>query len=39
LCLDIFESLKQRDDHVCNRIENNGRVTICHRHQTPIVFK
>ena len=38
-CFEIFENVKQRDEHGCDRVENTGRVTICHHHPTPIVFR
>ena len=39
LCYEIFDNLKQREDHTCGKIENNGRVTICHKHDPPMEFK
>jgi len=38
ICYEIFENIKQRDDHSCDQVENTGRVTICHKHNPPIVF-
>ena len=38
LCLEVFTGRKQREDHTCERVENNGRNIICHMHDTPIEF-
>ena len=39
-CLEIFENVKHRDDHSsCDKVEITGRVAVCHRHPSPIVFK
>ena len=39
LCYKVFDSLKQREDHQCGKIENMGRITICHKHDPPMQFK
>ena len=38
LCLEIFDHLKQREDHECPRLENTGRNLICHRHEKSVKF-
>lgn len=39
LCFEIFDGLKQREDHNCGKIENTGRITICHKHDPPLEFR
>ena len=39
LCFEIFDGLKQREDHDCGKIENTGRITICHKHDPPLEFR
>ena len=39
LCYEVFDGLKQREDHQCGKIENTGRITICHKHDPPMQFK
>lgn len=39
LCFEIFDGLKQREDHSCGKIENTGRITICHKHDPPLEFR
>ena len=39
LCLEIFEGLKQREDHRCGKIEDNGRIFICHKHDPALEFR
>ena len=39
LCLEIFDHLKQKDEHECPKVENTGRALICHRHDQPQRFR
>jgi hypothetical protein len=39
LCFEVFDGLKQREDHNCGKIENTGKSTICHKHDPPLEFR
>ena len=38
LCYEVFDGFKQREDHQCGKIENTGRIFICHKHTPPLEF-
>ena len=39
VCVKLFDSVKDREDHHCTGIEDTGSEFICHLHDAPKSFK